>query len=226
MKLSCTSILSLLATGLFAGIFCVSPAWAKKKPADSTETKAPAAASNADASKAQVSATLAMASIKVSRLALAADANLSDVKEALGAIYDRQETATRAGLDGLRAAAGDKARVAAAVAAINAADDESAQYFTGHSDVKDKISKRVTILNAEIGQIARTPDAYVSLLTKAGLSGPVLSQAKTLAKEASQKAGGKTDGDSAETLHTAILQIHKLLNAKQTAALDAALSGK
>ncbi len=226
MKLSRTSILPLLATGLFAGFFFVSPALAKKKPADSTETKAPAAASNADASKAQVSATLALAGIKVSRLALSDDASLSDIKDAVGAIYDRQETATKAGLDSLRAASGVKAKVAAAVAAINAADDESAQYFAAHSDVKDKISKRVTILNAEIGQITRTPDAYVNLLTKAGLSGPILSQAKTLAKDASQKAGGKTDGDSADAIHTAILQIHKLLNAKQASALDAALSGK
>lgn len=222
MKFTRLLTLAVLVIGMYGG----NMAWAKKPAADSGSGKQPAGASNADASKAEVSATLALAGLRVSRLALTEDAGLAEVKEAVGAMYDRQETATKAGLDKLRAASGDKAKVAQAVAAINAADDESVQYFAAHSEIKDKISKRVTILNAEIGQVARTPDAYVAMLTKAGLGGTTLTQAKTLVKDASQKAGGHTDGDSAETLHTAIHQVRKLLTPKQAAALDTALSSR
>ena len=221
MKFTRPLTLAVLAIGMYGAAVA-----SAKKPADSGTAKQPAGGSNADAAKAEITATIVIATLKISRLALAVDAGLTEVKDTVGAIYDRQETATKAGLDKLRAASGDKAKVAAAVADINAADDESVQYFTAHSDVKDKVSKRAKILNAEIGQIARTPDAYVSMLAKAGLTGAPFTQARTMVKEASQKAGGHTDGDSAETIHTALVQVRKLLTPKQIAALDGLLGGK
>src|SRR5438874_12200466 len=95
---------SILTVLLFAAAAVAQPALGadKKKPGD----KAPPAA-NAEAEKAELNATLQLANIKVSRMALAEDAGLADVKEAVGGIYDRQESATKDAVSKLHAAGGD-----------------------------------------------------------------------------------------------------------------------
>src|SRR5690349_20145822 len=97
----------------------------------------PSPASNVDPAKAELSATVAMASIKCGRLALAEDASLADVKDTVSGIYDRQEAATKSALDKLHAASDAKSK-ADAVAAVNAADDEAASYFKKNPTVHDK----------------------------------------------------------------------------------------
>ena len=193
---------------------------APNKPAD------PPANSSASATKADLTATLALANIKVSRIALAEETTLADVKDNVSGIYDRQETATKDAIAKLHAASGDKAKIAAAEKALDAAGDEAVKYFKANADVKDKITKRATIINAEIGQIVRTPDAYLALVKKAGLAGESLDQAKKTVKDASKKAGGKVDGDSAEAVHEARTKVRQLLSAAQAKALDGQLGAK
>lgn len=194
--------------------------------AASANAKTPPGAANVDAAKAQAGATVTLAGIKVSRIALDDDATLADVKETISGIYDRQESATKDGVAKLKAAGGDSAKIADAIAALQAANTESTAYFTAHTDVKTKITKRVTIINAEVKQISQTPDTYIAALGKAGLAGTALAQAKTLVKDASQKAAAATDTEAAGAPLAARVAVRKLLSGKQSQALDALMGGK
>ena len=180
-------------------------------------------AGNADTAKAEAGATMTLAGIKLGRLALAEDGGLANDKDTVGGIYDREEAAVKDGINRLKAAGGDKAKIADGIAALNAATGESTRYFQANAAVKDKIAKRVTIIRAELGQIAKSPDAYVATLSKCGLAGSPLAQAKSVVKDASQKAAGQTDDDG---IHSARSHVRKMLSAQQAQALDANLSGK
>ena len=114
----------------------------------------------------------------------------------------------------------------AGVAAINGAGNEAAGYFQSHPGVKDTITRRVTIIRAEIDKICHTPDAYVRLVTKSGLAGGSLAQATTAVKTASQKAGGQTDGDAGDAIQSARTTVRGLLAPKQAQTLDGLLAGK
>src|SRR5689334_11984807 len=110
---------SIFVLAMISLALLVPAALAKKAPpADSNQGPNPAA--NADPAKAELSATVAIASIKVGRICLAEDAGLADVKDTVSGIYDRQEAATKAALDKLRAAQDAKSK-ADAVAAVNVA---------------------------------------------------------------------------------------------------------
>lgn len=188
--------------------------------------KTPPGATNVDAAKAEVSATVAIAGIKASRLALDDDAALTDARDTLTPIYDRQESATKDALAQLKAAAGDKAKTAAAIAAIQAAPNEANQYFAAHADTKARIAKRVTIINNELKQIRQTPDNYNAALAKAGLAGAPLADAKSKVKAASQKAATASDADATDAVISARTEVRKLLSPKQSQALDALMGGK
>jgi hypothetical protein len=216
MKFYRTILRVCILAAIFAGGFFATAANAKTPPG----------ASNVDAAKAQAGATVTLAGIKVSRVALDDDATLADVKETVAGIYDRQESATKDGVAKLKAAAGDSAKVAEAIAALQAANSESTAYFAAHADVKAKITKRATIINAEVKQISQTPDTYIAALGKAGVSGATLSQAKTLVKDASQKAAASTDSEAAGAPLAARVAVRKLLSGKQSQALDALMGGK
>jgi hypothetical protein len=201
------------------------PAFAtKKKNKDQTEKSQPSDTS--DAARAELSATLQLANVKVSRISLAEDATLASVRDVLGGIYDRQESAIKEGISQLHAAAGDKRKLANAIDALNASDDEVTKYFKDHADAKDKIAKRKTLINAEVGQIVRTPDAYVATLKKVGLAGGSLDEARSLVKDASKKAGGKAEGDSVNPVLDARSKVRGMLTLDQGKALDAQLGGK
>ena len=195
----------------------------RKKPADE-KPAASAAADSGDAKQAELNATLALANIKVSRMSLAQDPALADAKETLSGIFDRQESATKDGLARLRSAGGDKAKVADAIKALDAADDEAAKYFKANAGVNEKLTKRNKLLNAELGQIAKSPDDYVAKLKKAGLKAPALDQAKTVVKDASAKAGGKADGEGSSPIAEAQVKVRGMLTAEQGKALDALLA--
>ena len=195
-------------------------------PAARLAAKTPPGASNVDAAKAEVSATVALAGIKVSRLALDDDTTLADVKETLGGIYDRQESATKDGLAKLKAASSDKAKTAAALAALQAAPNEVNQYFAAHAETKTKITKRATIIENELKQIRHSPDAYGAAIGKAGLAGAALAQAKSLVKSASQKAATAPDAEATDAIVSARSDVRKLLSPKQSQALDALMGGK
>jgi hypothetical protein len=216
MKSYCATVRVWILAVIFTGGFFTSAANAKTPPG----------ATNVEAAKAQAGATVTLAGIKVSRVALDDDATLAEVKETVSGIYDRQESATKDAAAKLKAAAGDSAKVAEAIAALQAANTESTQYFAAHADVKAKIAKRATIINTEVKQISQTPDTYIAALGKAGLGGTLLSQAKTLVKDASQKAAAATDSDAAGAPLAARVAVRKLLSARQSQALDALMGGK
>jgi hypothetical protein len=202
---------------LLAAIVGVSQGFAAdKKSAD----QKPATAVGNDAQQAELYAILQLANIKVSRMSIAQDPALADAKEALGGIFDRQESATKDGIAKLRSAAGDKAKVADAIKALEAADDEAAKYLKVNAGVNEKLTKRNKILNAELGQIAKTPDDYVAKLKKAGLKAPALDQAKTVVKEASAKAGGKADAEGSSPVAEAQVKVRGMLTPEQGKALD------
>ena len=207
---------------VMALLLVAAPVFAKRPAAAAPATPA---ADKQEVVKAELNATVALAGIKVSRLALVEEASLADLKEAIGAMYDRKEEATKDALTKLHDANGDKAKVSEAVAALSAADAETAKYFRKNPEVKDKIAKRAAVINTEIGQIVRTPDGYVAKLKKAGLAGDALDKAKSLVKDASKKAGGKTDADSTDAVLSARKDIRESMSAAQVKALDAALGG-
>ncbi len=220
-----STILALLV--LLVGVQASSALAKKGKPADDTQSAS--SASNTDTAKAELRATLALANVKLSRLALTEDSSLSDAKDTLSPIYDRQESATKSALDKLRSAAGDKAKIASAVAAIDAADDESARYLKANPVPADKITRRVTLMNAEIGQITKSPDAYLATLEKVGVTGDAFAKAKSLVKDAAPKKSPTTDAaksnpDSTDAAMTARAQIHQLMSPRQLKALDAQLA--
>jgi hypothetical protein len=207
-------VLAMISLALF-----VPAVFAKKAPpADSGQGPSPAA--NADPAKAELSATVAIASIKVGRIALAEDGTLADVKDTVTGVYDRQEAATKTALDKLRAAQDAKSK-ADAVAAINAADDEAAAYFKKNPTVHDKIAKRAALINAEVGQISKSPDAYLGNLQKVGVGGDALAKATPIVLTAAKKSGGKTDGDSLDPVLDARTQVHGMMSARQLKLLAA-----
>ena len=218
MRLSAQRSIFVVATITIALI--VPSVFAKKAPpADNT-------ASNVDPAKAELSATVAIGGIKLGRVALTEDGSLADVKDTVNGIYDRQESATRAGLDKLHAAGSDPNARAAAVAAINSAGDEAAGYFKKNPAVHDKIAKRVSGINAEVGQISKSPDTYIANLQKVGVGGDALAKATSIVQSASRKTGGKTDGDSLDPVIDARTQVHAMMSARQLKLLAAVFSGK
>jgi len=210
---------------LLIAVAIVAPgALAKKATSTPPPDNAPPAKA-VDASKAELSATLAIANIKLGRAAIAEDASLADVKDTVAGVYDREESAMKSALAQLRAAADAKAK-SAAVNAVNAADDEATAYFTRNPSVNDKIKRRVGIINTEIGDIARSPSAYLGTLAKVGVSGDALAKAKAVVDAAAAKSNGKTDGDNADTCLSARSQVHQMMSARQLKLLDAQLGGK
>jgi hypothetical protein len=196
----------------------------KKKPVDPNPP-----GSSADAAKADINATLQLANIKVSKLALAQDAGLADAKPTLGPILDRQESATKDAVSKLHSASGDKTRQADALSALDAAGAEAAKYYKDNPTVKDKVSRRSVIINAEVAQISKSPDGYVAALQKAGVKSPQLDQAKGLVKDAAAKAAAsssKSGGDGTSPVIDAQGQVRALLTPDQGKALDAQFGGK
>src|SRR5207302_9716930 len=106
-------------------LLIASPAFAKKPRAAAT----PGPTDSQPAIKAELAGTVALASIKISRVALADDASLADVKDEVTGIYDRQESATKDALAKLKAAAGDSDKTTEAAQALGATDDEAVKYF-------------------------------------------------------------------------------------------------
>ena len=96
---------------------------------------------------AEASATQTLAAIAVERLALANEPALASVKETLTGIFGREEAAVKSALGLLKAAGADRGRQAAAVAALNAADDEATRYFQSNPSVKDLLAKRAAMLH-------------------------------------------------------------------------------
>src|SRR2546421_12962690 len=135
------SIALIFAAALLAG--ARSPALAKKPRAAAATTPVDAQ----PAIKAELAGTVALASIKISRVALADDASLADVKDDVTGIYDRQESTTKDALAKLKAAAGDSDKATEAVKALGAADDEAVKYFEKHAETKEKIAKRAALIN-------------------------------------------------------------------------------
>jgi hypothetical protein len=213
-----------MAMVISLGAFFTSPALAKKpRPAAPAETDTPSA-DGQPATKAQLAATVSLASIKISRAALADDASLADVKEEVTGIYDHQESATKDALAKLRAAAGDKDKVAAAVTALGAADDEAVKYFEKHPETKDKIAKRATMMTTEIDQIIKAPADYVAMLKKAEVTGDPLAKATEIVNYASKNARKYKNTDTAAAGLAARTEVRKLLSPAQVKALDAALT--
>ncbi len=213
------------ARGWIALIFAVallvgaaSPAFAKKPRAAAATTPA---ADAQPAIKAELAGTVALASIKISRVALADDASLADVKDEVTGIYDRQESATKDALAKLKAAAGDSDKATEAVKALGAADDEAVKYFEKHAETKEKIAKRAALINTEIEQITKAPADYIAALKKADVTGDTLTKATTIVNYASRNQRKYRDSDAALTGRT---EVRKLLSATQVKALDAALA--
>src|SRR2546423_15557358 len=117
---------SIFALAILAASLLAPSAFAKKAAAPDPAGKSPDPASNVDTAKAELSATVAIAGVKLGRIALAEDASLADVKDTVSGIYDRQESATKSALDKLRAASAAKSK-AAAVAAGNPADRQASK---------------------------------------------------------------------------------------------------
>ena len=85
---------------LVARMLLAFPAFAaKRKPADAPADPPAKTVTTADASKAELNATLALANVRVSRVSVAEDPGLESVREVVGAI--RQHAPRRAiGADG------------------------------------------------------------------------------------------------------------------------------
>jgi hypothetical protein len=205
--------------------FVAAPAFARKKGKDQSPDQSQPA-DTSDAAKAELAATLQLANVRVSRISLGEDATLASEREVLGGMFDREEAAIKDGVSRLHAAAGDKRKLADAVDALGASDDEVTKYFKDHADVKDRIARRNALINAEVGQIVRTPDGYVAMLKKAGLTGGSLDEARLLVKGASKKAAGKAEGDSISPVLDARSKVRGMLTPDQGKTLDAQLEGK
>jgi hypothetical protein len=216
----------ILIAVMLAGLVAAAPTFAaKKKNKDQTPEKSQPA-DTTDAARAELAATLQLANVKVSRISLAEDGTLTSMREVLGGIYDRQEAAIKEGISKLHVDAGDKRKLADAIDALNASDDEVTKYFNDHPDAKDRITKRNKLINAEVGQIVRTPDGYVAMLKNVGVAGGSLDEARSLVKDASKKAGGKAEGDSVNPVLDARSKVRGMLTPDQVKALDAQLGGK
>jgi len=213
---------------MLAGMVLAVPAFAaKKKPGDAAADPPAKAVTTADAAKAELSATLALANVRVSRVSVAEDPGLESERETVGPILEREESALKEGVKQLRAAKGDKGKMADAIKALDGADDEVAKYYKENGEVKERITKRNGIVNAEVGQIVRTPDGYVAMLQKVGLAGASLDKARTLVKDASKKAAAtKSEGDSSEPVMDARKAVRAMLTAEQGKAVDGLLGAK
>src|SRR4051812_3763744 len=93
---------------LLALVAVAAPASAaeKKKAAPPPETSG-SSSSSGNVQQAETSAALQLANIKISRLSLAQDPALAEVKETLAGIFDRQEAATKQAISKLRSTGGD-----------------------------------------------------------------------------------------------------------------------
>ncbi len=226
MRRHAQRIFFILGATAFAMLVLMAPAvFAKKAPAATGDNPGTTPGSTADATKANLNATFFMASLKVGRVVLAEDASFADVKDTLGGIYDREEAAVTSGLRKLKDAADAKARADAA-AIINGADDECGAYYKKNPTVHDRMLKRSKDINAELGQMAKSADAYVAALEKVGVGPDVLAKAKPIVADASKKSGGKVEGDGIDSLIDARRQVHAMMSARQLRQLPGQFSGK
>ena len=209
----------------------------KARPADPTTPTVPAGVRDNPAARgssgvgseqaalADLKGKLQLAQVKVGKAAANEEPDVVDARPTLNSLYDRQESSTRDALNKLRAAGNDSAKVNAASSDIQAATEDVRRFLAANPSISSALSRRLSIINAELSMIANSPDQYASLLKKVGVPDPNLSQAKATVQIAATRSRGKLDGDTTPDVLSTRSEVRGMLSTKQSKALDGALVG-